>query len=87
MPGDDGGGAALIARCVSQLVIDEEVFDKSEMSDGEIEDWLESLTIEQFSKISDFFATMPKLKHSFTLRNTNTDKDFTIELEGLADFF
>lgn len=77
----------LIGRCISQLVIDEEVFNKSEMTDNEIEEWLEGLTTEQFTKISNFFATMPKLKHSFTIRNTNTDKDFTIELEGLADFF
>ena len=78
---------SLIGRCISQLVIDEEVFDKSEMSDGEIEEWLDGLTTEQFTKISEFFSTMPKLKHTFTLHNTNTDKDFTINLEGLADFF
>ena len=78
---------SLIGRCISQRVIDEEVFNKSEMSDGEIEEWLDGLTTEQFTKISEFFSTMPKLKHSFTLHNTNTDKDFTIELEGLADFF
>jgi len=78
---------SLIGRCISQLVIDEEVFNKSEMSDGEIEEWLDGLTTEQFTKISEFFSTMPKLKHTFTLHNTNTDKDFTINLEGLADFF
>ena len=77
----------LIAKCVSQICIEEEVHDRSEMTDTEAEEWLDSLTIEQFTKISDFFVTMPKLKHSFTLHNTNTDKDFTIELEGLADFF
>ena len=78
---------SLIGRCISQLVIDEEVFDKSEMTEGEIEEWLDGLTTEQFTKISEFFSTMPKLKHSFTIHNTNTDKDFTIVLEGLADFF
>ncbi len=77
----------LIARCVNQIVIDEEVYNKSDMSDNEIEEWLDGLTTEQFTKISEFFATMPKLKHTFTLHNTNTDKDFTINLEGLADFF
>ena len=77
----------LIARCISQICIEEEVHDRSEMTDAEAEEWLDSLTIEQFTKISDFFVTMPKLKHSFTLHNTNTDKDFTIELEGLTDFF
>ena len=78
---------SLIGRCIDQLVIDEEVFNKSEMSDGEIDEWLDGLTTEQFTKISEFFSTMPKLKHTFTLHNTKTDKDFTINLEGLADFF
>ena len=77
----------LIARCVSQIIIGEEVYDRSEMTAEEVEEWLDGLTTEQFSKISKFFATMPRLKHSFTLKNTNTGKDFTIELEGLADFF
>jgi len=77
----------LIARCISQIVIDEEVYNKSEMAEGETEEWLDGLTTEQFTKISEFFATMPKLRHSFTIHNTNTDKDFTISLEGLADFF
>ena len=77
----------LIARCISQIVIDEEVYNKSEMAEGESEEWLEGLTTEQFKKISGFFETMPKLSHSFTLHNPNTEKDFTIHLEGLADFF
>ena len=78
---------SLIARCVSQIVTEEEVIDRSEMTDSEVEDWLDDLTTEQFKKISDFFATMPKLKHTFTINNPNTGKDFTIVLEGLADFF
>jgi hypothetical protein len=57
------------------------------MSEAEIIEWLEGLTTEDFKKVTDFFETMPRLKHSFTLHNTNTDKDFTIVLEGLADFF
>jgi hypothetical protein len=76
-----------IGRCVSCLVVDDEVFNKSDMSEGEIEEWLESLTTEQFKKVTNFFETMPKLKHSFTIKNTNTGKNFTVVLEGLADFF
>jgi len=78
----------LMARCVSQVIVDEdEVIDRSEMTDAEVEDWLEGLTTEQFKKISDFFATMPKLNHTIKLKNTNTGKDFTVTLEGLQDFF
>jgi hypothetical protein len=30
---------------------------------------------------------MPKLSHSFSLKNPNTNNEFTITLEGLSDFF
>ena len=76
-----------VGRCVSSLVVDDEVFNRSDMQEGEIEEWLESLTSSQFKKITEFFETMPKLKYKFTLKNERTGKDFEIVLEGLADFF
>jgi len=76
-----------IGRCISSLIVGDEVFQRGDMAEGEIEEWLESLTTEQFKKVTEFFESMPKLKHSFTLKNTNTGKNFTIVLEGLADFF
>ena len=77
----------LIAKCVSQVVTGDEVYDAREMASDEIITWLESLTTEQFKKIAEFFTTMPKLSHSVTLKNTNTGDDFTVVLEGLQDFF
>jgi hypothetical protein len=76
-----------IGRCVSSLVVDDEVFNRSDMQEGEIEEWLESLTNAQFKKVTEFFETMPKLRYKFTLKNERTGKDFEIVLEGLADFF
>ena len=77
----------LAARCVKQIVIGEEVYSKEDMNLNEIEEWLEGLTSEQFGKLMEFFVTMPRLRHSFTLKNANTGEPFTIQLEGLADFF
>tara|TARA_R110002012_G_C11434802_1_gene589858 strand:+ start:53 stop:760 length:708 start_codon:yes stop_codon:yes gene_type:complete len=77
----------VIARCISQIIDGDEVYQSEDMSAGELEDWLDGLTSEKFRKISDFFTTMPKLSHTITARNTNTDRDFSITLEGLADFF
>ena len=77
----------LIARCVDCIVFGEEVYSAVDMEPGELDEWLDGLTSGQFEKIAEFFKTMPKLKHSFTIKNTNTGNDFTIELEGLADFF
>ena len=84
---DISSTTSMIARCVNQIVIDEEVYNQADMSSGEVEEWLDGLTTEQFQKIAKFFETMPKLKHSITTKNTNTNTEFTIELEGLADFF
>ena len=53
----------------------------------EITEWLEGLTSEQFRRISNFFVTMPKLRHTFSVTNENTGADFKITLEGLSDFF
>ena len=76
-----------VARCVSQLVIGEEVYNKADMTTEEILEWLDGLTTTQYAKIMEFFQTMPKLSHVIKLKNTNTGKPFEVVLEGLADFF
>ena len=76
-----------ICRCIESIVIDDEVYNTGDMSANELEDWIEDLTSDQFKKINNFFETMPKLSHTVTIKNTNTNKDFKVTLEGLADFF
>ena len=76
-----------IARCVESITEGDEVYHCTDVSAKEITEWLESLTTESYRRITSFFSTMPKLRHSFTIKNTNTNKDFTITLEGLSDFF
>ena len=78
---------SLISRCIDSIVFGDDVYNAVDMASGELDEWLDQLTTEQFQKISGFFTTMPKLRHSFTLKNTNTGNDFNIVLEGLADFF
>lgn len=78
---------AIIAKCISQIIIGEEVYTSKDMSASELNEWLDGLTTEQFKKISVFFETMPRLKHTITKKNPNTGNEFTIVLEGLADFF
>ena len=75
------------ARCVKQIIIGEDVYNASDWSSGEVEEWLEGLTSDQFGKIMEFFMSMPRLRHKITLPNPKTGKKFTVELEGLADFF
>ena len=76
-----------IGRCIESIIVGEEVYERVDMNEKEIGEWLEALTSEQFRRITSFFTTMPRLRHSFTIKNENTGKDFTVTLEGLADFF
>lgn len=76
-----------VSKCVSQIVVGEEVYNSADMSSEEVTEWLEGMTTEQFKKLMSFFETMPQLKHEIKLKNPNTNKDFKITLQGLADFF
>jgi len=77
----------VISKCISQIVVEEEVYNKADMTEEEAMDWVEGLTSEDFKKIINFFETMPRLSHTITLKNKHTQKNFTVKLEGLQDFF
>lgn len=76
-----------ICRCISSIVVGEDVYNQGDMSETELSEWVESLTSSQFRKIVNFFDTMPRLSHTINLKNTNTGKPFSIKLQGLSDFF
>ena len=82
-----GDSLETVSKCISSIVVGEEVYNSSDMTEAEVIEWLEGMTTEQFKKLMTFFETMPQLKHEIKLKNTNTGKDFTISLQGLADFF
>lgn len=77
----------VICRTFKQLVVGDEVFNRDDLSDDEIREWIESLSSEQFQRINKFYSTMPRLKHTINAKNTRTGKQFSVTLEGLADFF
>ena len=85
--GDISSSIEVISRCVVSLTHEEEVYAQSDMQPGELSDWIEGLSNEQFRKVTEFFTSMPKLSHTIKIHNTNTDKDFEVKLEGLSDFF
>jgi hypothetical protein len=76
-----------LQKCISQIIIDEEVHSKADMSDEEVDEWVEGLTQAQYRNLVEFFNTMPRLTHTFKIQNTRLDTEFSITLEGLADFF
>jgi len=77
----------IITSCIEQVYDEEESWSSKDCTKKELRDFLDSLSSKQFKEIEKFFATMPKLSHSITVKNPNTDVESEIVLEGLASFF
>ena len=74
----------IINDCLENVFDENEVYD--EMSKKELTEFIEQMTTDQFEKVSGFFSTMPKLKHTVKVVNPNTGKENEIVLEGMQSF-
>ena len=78
---------SMIKRCVHEIHDDEKVYNKVDMSDSELDEFIDSLTGEQFEKVGGFFETMPKVQHSVEVTNPKTKKKGEVVIEGIQSFF
>ena len=65
----------------------ETVHNKIDMSDSDLSEFIDNLTTDQFSKLSKFFETMPKVTHTFKVTNPKTKKKGEVIIEGIESFF
>ena len=77
----------LIASCIDKIYSDEEVWATADCTKKEVNEFLESMNSSQFKEIEGFFETMPKLKHTFKVKNPTTGVESEMVLEGLQSFF
>ena len=74
----------IINACLVNVFDENEVYD--EMSDKELQDFVEQMTTEQFEGVQQFFDTMPKLRHTIEVKNPNTGHVNKVHLEGMQSF-
>jgi hypothetical protein len=77
----------IASMCIHQIVDGEEVYEASNSSKKEINEFLEGMDTQQFLKVQSFFETMPKLSHTVSVTNPNTKVKSDVVIEGLASFF
>jgi prefoldin subunit 5 len=77
----------LITTCIESVYNEDDCWVASDCSEKELIDYVEKLTPKQYKLIEHFFKTMPKLSHTITVINPNTEKENSVVLEGLTDFF
>jgi hypothetical protein len=74
-----------IAYCVESVFDETSVY--SNFQQPEILEWIDRLTQKQFTKLSQFFETIPKLAHTVPFYCTKCGYKEDIYLEGLQSFF
>ncbi len=77
----------MIKRCVHEIHHGETIYNKVDISDKELDEFIGSMTSDNFEQVTNFFNTMPKLIHVVEVKNPKTKKKSEIPIEGLQSFF
>lgn len=76
----------LVRSCIDVIYDEDTVYPAKDCTDDELTDFIESLDIETFIKIREFFDNLPRMYYKIEYKNS-LGNDRTIELTTLSDFF
>jgi len=77
----------IVTKCVHQITEGDKVYEKVDMSDADLIEFIESMNTDNLNDVLDFFDTMPKIKYQINIMNPNTNVENTINMEGIESFF
>jgi hypothetical protein len=77
----------MIKKCIHEIHDGETVHNRVDMSEKELDAFLDSMSSKNFENLTIFFETMPKLQHVVKVKNPKTKKKNEILIEGLQSFF
>ena len=77
----------MVKRCVVEVHDGKTTHNKVDISDKELDAFIDSMSQASFELVSNFFETMPKLIHEVSVTNPKTKKKNKITIEGLQSFF
>ena len=75
-----------LTNCIESIEDGDVVHNKVDITKKELDDFIDSFTGEQFENVTNFFESMPKLRHTIEITNPNTKVNHEIVLEGLESF-
>ena len=77
----------MIKRCVNEIQDGKKVYNRIDMSEDELEEFIDNLTGDKFEEVANFFQTMPKIQHAVEVKNPKTKKKGEVIIEGIQSFF
>lgn len=76
----------LIVNCIEHIYENDNIYNAKDSSKEELTEFLESLNIDQFNKIKNFFDTLPKLQKNIETTCNKCGFEHQIKIEGLENF-
>ena len=76
-----------LINCIDYIYDNENVYYTKDVPEKEVEEFVDSLTKEQFEKIQQFFETLPKLIKNVNFKCSKCEYEEEIVLEGIQSFF
>jgi len=80
-------GMSVIKNCIDMIFTQEDTHERGSFTEQELDEFLDSLSSEQFKKINEFFNTIPKLSHTVEYTCTTCGEEKKTTIEGLNSFF
>lgn len=77
----------VLNECIKSIYKGKDIYDRNNLSDEEVEEYINNLTQDQYKKLMVFFETMPRIRHKIEYVNPKTHKKFALVFNGAADFF
>ena len=77
----------LVRDCIDQIYSGDEGFESADLSQKELDEYVNHLTTRQFNMIRKYFESLPVVSHLIKYKNPKSGKDFTMTLQGASDFF
>jgi len=77
----------MVRECIKTIYHKDEVFDAKVQSKKELDDFILSLTQDQFGHFIDYFDTMPKLRHDVTFNCVKCSERNMTVIQGIDNFF
>lgn len=84
---DANSGFEIIKSCISQIYDDEQVYDRNDISKKELDEFVNSMSHQQFTKLQSFFEDMPRVRYRTKIKNPKTGVESDLVIEGLQNFF
>ena len=77
----------LIKKCINEIHDGETIHNRIDISEKELDEFIDNLTTKTFEDLGTFFETMPKVMHILKVKNPKTKKKGEVVIEGIQNFF